>query len=116
MISDIIRQTQLQISRAQESCDEITGWVSLDQSIYNDFQKIKTIDSFILRFTKIQDIMGTRLFRAYLEEQGEYDRSMSLLDILDKLEQLVILENSESWIDYRKLRNRLAHEYPDNQK
>ena len=39
---------------------------------------------------------------------------MSLIDILDKLEKLEIIENSDKWLDYRGVRNKLTHEYPNN--
>ena len=32
---------------------------------------------------------------------------------LDRLEKLNIIDSSETWIKLRKLRNKLAHEYPD---
>jgi len=39
---------------------------------------------------------------------------MSLLDELDKLEKLEIVENADEWMRFRKIRNILTHEYPDN--
>ncbi len=39
---------------------------------------------------------------------------MSLLDMLDKLEKFEIVENAKEWLSYRKLRNKLTHEYPHN--
>ncbi len=40
---------------------------------------------------------------------------MSLLDVLDKLEKLKIIDRAEIWMQFRKLRNELTHEYPDNE-
>jgi hypothetical protein len=59
--------------------------------------------------------MGEKLFRRLLDEVGEYKDNMSLIDVLDKLEKLELLPNSNKWIDYRQVRNKLTHEYPDNQ-
>jgi len=39
---------------------------------------------------------------------------MVLIDVLNKLERLELLESSDNWIDYRKLRNSLTHEYPNS--
>jgi len=75
---------------------------------------VKVIDSFIFRFIKIQDLMGNKLFKEVLEALGEYQVSMSMLDVLDRLEQLELLKSAELWMDYRNLRNVLTHEYPDN--
>jgi len=38
---------------------------------------------------------------------------MSFIDILDKIEKLRIINSVEDWLKLRKLRNKLAHEYPD---
>ncbi len=44
---------------------------------------------------------------------GDYRDDMSFIDILDKLEKLRIIDAVENWLKVRKLRNKLAHEYPD---
>lgn len=68
----------------------------------------------MLRFGKLQDAIGTRLLPSvllYLQEPYE-DRPM--LDKLHRLEKLGYIENSEQWQTLRILRNRFAHEYPDD--
>lgn len=94
---------------------EIQQWEKLDCDIFENFEKIKTIDTFIYRFIKLQDIMGEKLFKVFLDEIGEYKDSMSLLDILDKLEKFEVIDESIKWMEYRKLRNKLTHEYPNNE-
>lgn len=37
-----------------------------------------------------------------------------MIDKLNKLEKLNIIEDAHVWIDMRKARNIIAHEYPDN--
>ena len=60
-------------------------------------------------------MMGDKLFRLFLDEIGEYKDSMSLLDVLDKLEKLALVDDAMKWMEYRKLRNKLTHEYPSNE-
>ncbi|MGI6394585.1 MAG: hypothetical protein ACOX2F_07650 [bacterium] len=50
-----------------------------------DNEKVKTADAFIFRFIK-----------------------------LDKLEKLEVVENGDEWLYFRKIRNILTREYPDN--
>jgi len=114
MIKDIFEQLDLQISRINKTYSDISDNPNWKSEFNNDDNLIKTIDSFIFRYIKVQDIMGKRLFRYYLDALGEYEDSLSLLDMLDKLEKLGILEDSNQWMMYRKLRNLLTHEYPDN--
>ena len=60
-------------------------------------------------------MMGDKLFKIFLDEIGEYKDDMSLLDVLDKLEKFNIVDDAYSWMEYRKLRNKLTHEYPNNE-
>ena len=115
MINDILAKVELHKKRAKCALEEIIVWEHLDSEIFEDFEKIKTIDTFIYRFIKLQDIMGEKLFKVFLDEIGEYQDSMSLLDVLDKLEKFNIIDNSFEWMEYRKLRNKLTHEYPNNE-
>ena len=115
MIKDIIDKINLHKKRLKLALKEIKELEILDSEIFENFEKIKTIDTFIYRFIKLQDMMGEKLFKLTLNEIGEYKDNMSLLDILDKLEKLELIDNSNDWMMYRKLRNQLTHEYPDNE-
>ena len=113
MIRDVIRITKIHLERLTRTADEIIKMGELDQVDLEDFENIKTIDTFIFRLMKLQDYMGNKLFKTFLIETGDYREDMSFIDILDKLEKLKILDSAENWIRLRKLRNKLAHEYPD---
>jgi len=115
MINDILAKIDLHKKRAKAALNEIKEWSHLDSEIFEDFEKIKTIDTFIYRFIKVQDSMGEKLFKIFLDEIGEYKDSMSLVDMLDKLEKFGIIDNTIKWMEYRKLRNKLTHEYPNNE-
>ena len=116
MINDILQKVNLHLSRAKQARQEIKSFKNkLNTESFNDFNTVKTIDSFIYRFIKLQDMMGDKLFRVFLDLLGEYKDSMSLLDVLDKLEKLNIIESSSNWMQYRGLRNKLTHEYPSNE-
>lgn len=116
MMLDIIAKINLHKSRAKLAQEEIRAFKDgLNIEIFEDFEKIKTIDTFIYRFIKLQDMMGEKFFRIFLDDLGEYKDSMSLLDVLDKLEKLGLVEDAMQWMQYRKLRNKLTHEYPSNE-
>ena len=114
MLKESVDTSRLHYSRAKDNYDEIVQF-PVDITLYNDKEKIKTIDAFIFRFIKLQDFMGDKLFKEILKSVGEYKDSMSLIDVLDKLEKLEIINDSDKWINFRILRNKLTHEYPDNQ-
>lgn len=79
-----------------------------------DDELIQDLDQFVLRFSKLQDSMGMRLFPAlllYLQEPYE-DRPM--LDKLNRLEKLGYLSSVEDWQRVRAIRNQFAHDYPED--
>lgn len=76
--------------------------------------EIEHIDQMVYRFSKLQDAIGERLFKAMLLFLEEDIKGKPFLDILNRLEQLVILPDSEVWLRLRKLRNALSHEYSND--
>ena len=75
-------------------------------------EQISFIDQFIFRFSKIQDIMGDKLFRMVLQAVEESTESLAFIDILNKLEQLEVIPDKTDWLYLRKLRNEVSHDYP----
>lgn len=77
-------------------------------------EQIRTLDQFILRFTKLQDAMGVRLFPAILEYLQEAYEERPMLDKLNRLEKLGFPASAETWQEIRSIRNKFAHDYPDD--
>lgn len=77
-------------------------------------EQIEHLDQFIYRFTKLQDSMATRLLPAMYAWLEDDPRPIPFLDILNRLEQLGLIENVEQWQFFRNLRNNLAHDYPES--
>lgn len=73
------------------------------------------IDQFIFRFSKLQDAIGQKLFKAVLIELGEEASNKSVIDMFNRLEQLEIINDYESWKELRDLRNIVAHEYEEDE-
>ena len=113
MIRDAIKISKIHLERLERATDEIKRMGKLEDVDIENFEIIKTIDTFIFRFMKLQDYMGYKLFKFFLIETGDFRDDMSFIDMLDKLEKLKIIDSAENWIKLRKLRNKLAHEYPD---
>ncbi len=114
-LEQVRKELDVHFDRIDAILPELKSYLPLHESDFQEIEKIKTIDFFIYRFTKIQDKMGEKFFPFVLKELQEYKSSMSLIDVLHKLEKLELLDSSDTWIDYRKLRNTLTHEYPDNE-
>jgi uncharacterized protein with HEPN domain len=69
-------------------------------------------DQVIYRFSKAQDSMGAKLFKAFLLYQGE-NIDKPFLDILNSLEKLNVV-NVDDWFELREIRNEIAHDYDKN--
>lgn len=68
-----------------------------------------SVEAFAARFGRLQDHLGEKLIPRLLLLLGE--ATGPLLDNLNRAERLGILENALDWLAWRKLRNRLVHEY-----
>lgn len=68
------------------------------------------LDAFRVRFTDLQDVLGSKLFRSvlYLEEE----EPGSMLDILHQMEKRGLIPSVDNWRGLRDVRNLLVHDYP----
>lgn len=98
----------------------IFAWGQVNSNFPVDAHKLENfspvelalIDQLIYRFSKLQDIMGSRLFRQILDMLGEDVSGIPFIDILNKLEKLGLIDYAETWINLRQTRNSISHEYP----
>lgn len=72
------------------------------------------VEAFASRFGRLQDTLGGSLLPHYLAALGE--KPMPVIDTLNRAEQLGLLQDSERWMELRRLRNRMVHEYIDDPK
>jgi hypothetical protein len=86
----------------------LNSYLKLDK-IANSF-----IDQLVFRFLKLQDTMGESLLKTTLTLSYDYNKQMSFIDILNRLEELELFDK-QVWLELRELRNDIAHEYSFNQ-
>lgn len=115
-IHDIFEELNIHFKRIDALIPQINEYLPLNEEDFENTEIVKTLDSFIYRFIKVQDRMGDKLFPEYLRIMQEYKPNMPLIDMLNTLERIEVINSTEDWIDYRKLRNNLTHEYPGNEK
>lgn len=75
-----------------------------------DFFALETLTS---RFSRLQDLMGSKLFDLCLVSLGESIDGLSMIDKANKLEKTGTLDSAHWWMEMRRLRNNVTHEYPD---
>ena len=67
------------------------------------------LDAFVSRFGRLQDTVGDKLLPALLNALGE--SSGPALDNLDQAEKFGLIDSSDNWMEMRRLRNQMVHEY-----
>ena len=75
---------------------------------------VAALDQFAFRFSRLQDTLGQKAFRAVLVGKlREPCEDSPMRDLLDRLERLRLLPSAERWEEIRAVRNALVHDYPD---
>lgn len=81
-------------------------------SLPDDPDLAERTDAFVARFGRLQDTLGDKLLPALLRALGE--RTGPVIDNLDRAERLALIPSAERWMEMRKLRNRMVHEYVED--
>lgn len=72
---------------------------------------VDRLESFGAKFGRMQDSLVDKLIPAVLLVAGE--KAGTAIDNLGRLERLGLLHSVDEWLQMRRLRNRLVHEYID---
>ena len=67
------------------------------------------LDAFVSRFGRLQDTVTYKLLPALLQAMAE--PRGAALENLDRAEKLGWLDSADQWLEMRKLRNQMVHEY-----
>ena len=79
------------------------------QKIQADPILAERLDAFVSRFGRLQDTLGDKLLPALLVALGE--KAGPAIDNLDRAEKFGFIESADAWMEMRKLRNQMVHEY-----
>ena len=115
-IESALKENDMHIRRLERSRSLLAPLFPLSVEAFSNLteEEIEHIDQFIYRFTKLQDSMGRRLLPAMYTWLENDDRPMPFLDMLNRLEQLQVIDDVGKWQFFRNLRNNLAHDYPES--
>jgi len=70
------------------------------------------LDSLVFRFAKLQDWLGQKIFKTFLQYEEYPVDDINFLEIIKVLEKEKILD-LDMWSVFRGIRNELSHDYPD---
>jgi len=116
-VDRIIYECDRHLLRIDEAIEDLVEFMPLDKRKYISLNRdeVQALDQFLIRFSKLQDAVGQKLFKQILilhEDDNLLVENMPFLDILNRLEKVGVLE-VESWRRLRDSRNELAHNYDD---
>lgn len=117
ILKSILNECQKHADRINFAYQKVSHLFPIEKQGISKLKKedITFIDQLIYRFTKLQDTIGQKLFKAVLINLDEDVINKSAIDIFNRLEQLEIIEDYEKWKSLRNLRNELSHEYEENE-
>lgn len=115
-IKRLIKECEKHQYRINSAYSKIAYKLPLTEQSYTQLtdEDVEHIDQFIFRFSKLQDAIGQRLFKAMLIFLEEDVETLPFIDILNRLEKLRLIESAEQWKQLREIRNAIAHEYDDS--
>jgi hypothetical protein len=79
------------------------------QAIEGDPILAERLDAFVSRFGRLQDTVGDKLLPALLTALAE--EVGPAIDNLDRAEKFGFIESADGWMEMRRLRNQMVHEY-----
>lgn len=83
--------------------------VGVIEQIKADPVLAERLDAFVSRFGRLQDNLGDKLLPQLLDTMAEPVGAM--IENLDRAEKLGWLASADQWLELRKLRNQMVHEY-----
>jgi len=113
-LKNYLREAKIHIERLNEVLKEIKKIYPLDIEKFDQLtmEQKNMLDTLAFRFSKLQDLVGTKIFREFLDEVGFITEGKSFLEILKEIEKEGIID-IDSWGEFRKVRNLIAHDYPE---
>ncbi|MEA1918867.1 MAG: nucleotidyltransferase domain-containing protein [Campylobacterota bacterium] len=103
------------LQRIEEAYGDIDSILPLSVEKYKELSKdeVQDIDQYLYRFSKLQDTLGQKIFKAIVNIYEPTTEAIPFLDMLNLLEKLSFLESHKEWLNLRDKRNKIAHQYDD---
>ena len=111
-----LAESQVHIDRLQDVLNSLKKIYPLTVEKFHKLsvpEKDK-LDVLAFRFAKLQDLLGTKIFREYLEVLQYPVADKNFLELLKELDKEKILD-IDLWSEFRGVRNSISHDYPSEE-
>lgn len=114
LLSDYLKVADIHAARLKGALAEFSHLMPLSaESLAKlPLDQVAFLDMMTMRFGKLQDVIGAKIFSLILDILGE--DAASLVDKINKLEKLGYIDDVNWWMDLREIRNQVMHDYPDD--
>lgn len=105
----------LHADRLQMALEHLKTLFPLTKAKMKNFsdEQLGYLEILTTRFSKLQDLIGGKIFTLILSSVEENVEKLTMLDKLNLLEKKEFLESVKKWQLLRELRNDIAHDYPN---
>lgn len=103
----------LEAEKHMDLMEDAIAAIKLPIVHYDNLPNIEkfALNALVFRFSKLQDLVGSKIFRAFLEFNKFETQDKSFLVLLKEIEKEGIVD-IDTWDELRVVRNNIAHEYP----
>jgi len=106
-IKTYLEEADIHINRIKKVLNSIP--YPFEEEYLND-DMLDKLDVLAFRFSKLQSLIGEKLFREYLKFFYDVE-GKSFLELLKLLEKEGVID-IDTWGEFRKVRNFISHDYP----
>ena len=117
---DIYKRLELHLEESSIHINRLIDVLNFLEKLYPlTNEKLETIslenkdklDVLAFRFSKLQDLLGTKIFREYLMVLQYPVEDKNFLELLKELDKERIID-IDKWSEFRGIRNSISHDYP----
>ena len=117
---DIYKKLELHLEESTIHIDRLLDVLNILEKLYPlDTRTLKVIstenkdklDVLAFRFSKLQDLLGTKIFREYLSVLQYPVEDKNFLELLKELDKEKIID-LDIWSEFRGVRNSISQDYP----
>ncbi len=114
-LKNYLQEAQLHIERLKDVINRLQHLYPLNLHKFQNLsaEEKDMLDVLAFRFSKLQDLIGAKIFREFLNQTGFITEGKTFLEVLREIEKEGIID-IDTWSDFRKVRSLIAHEYPFN--
>ena len=108
-----LQEAEHHIQRLNSVMVSLKNYYPFHEDIFHSLESniLDKLDVLAFRFAKLQDLLGSKIFREYLEVNSYPLEGKSFLELLKELDKEQIID-IDKWSEFRGVRNSLAHDYP----